>query len=79
MKIMYMGEQDGVGVSVTAFSQFRPPGEPKERRPRRPRWSSLTGCELPAGAVRLPLPRLCSQRDLKECRRPRWNKTGDGG
>ncbi|KAJ1142388.1 hypothetical protein NDU88_008714 [Pleurodeles waltl] len=74
--------QDGVGVSVTAFSQFRPPGEPKERRPRHPRWRSLTGCGLPAGAVRFSLPRLCSQREPKEYRRPRWSwrsQTGDSG
>ncbi|KAJ1179784.1 hypothetical protein NDU88_005018 [Pleurodeles waltl] len=58
-------EQHGVGVSVTAFSQFRPPGEPKERRPRRPWWSSLTRCELPTGAQGMP-ELEDSQREVRE-------------
>ncbi|KAJ1136593.1 hypothetical protein NDU88_003008 [Pleurodeles waltl] len=48
--------QHGVGVSVTAFSQFRPPGEPKERRPRRPRRSSRTGGEFALGTARFSSP-----------------------
>ncbi|KAJ1188576.1 hypothetical protein NDU88_005335 [Pleurodeles waltl] len=51
-----IGERYGVGVSVTAFSQFHPPGEPKERRPRRPRWSSLAGGEFSPGAARFSSP-----------------------